>query len=46
MKSESMEWWQSLPATERFYFMKKHEVKQVSDKLIERMYSKEFLNII
>ena len=37
------EWWQSLPASDRFPLMQKYDVKQVSDKLIKKMWRSEFL---
>jgi hypothetical protein len=37
------EWWQSLPAPNRFLIMQKYGIKQVNDKLIKRMYAGEFL---
>ena len=39
-----IEWWQSLPATERFPLMRKYEVKQVTDKLIKKMWLGEVVN--
>jgi hypothetical protein len=37
------EWWQSLSGPNRFLLMRKYGIKQVSDKLIKRMYMGEFL---
>ena len=44
MKSKWIEWWQSLPATDRFPLMRKYEVKQVNDKLIKKMWLSEVAN--
>lgn len=44
MKSKWIEWWQSLPATDRFPLMRKYEVKQVTDKLIKKMWLGEVAN--
>ena len=38
MKSKWIEWWQSLSATDRFPLMRKYDVKQVTDKLIKKMW--------
>lgn len=38
MKNKWIQWWQSLPATDRFPLMRKYGVKQVTDKLIKRMW--------
>ena len=44
MKSEWINWWQSLSATDRFPLMKKYDVKQVTDKLIKKMWLGEVAN--
>ena len=44
MKSKWIEWWQSLPAPDRFPLMRKYEVKQVTDKLIKKMWLGEVAN--
>ena len=44
MKSKWIEWWQLLPATDRFFLMRKYEVKQVTDKLIKKMWLGEVVN--
>lgn len=41
-KGKHLDWWQSLPATERFPLMKKYDINQVSNKLIHRMFNGEF----
>lgn len=46
MKSKCIEWWESLPVTDRFPLMKKYEVKQVNEKLIKRMWLGEVANAI
>lgn len=40
-KGPHLDWWQGLPAAERFRLMNKHQVKAVTDKLIYGMWDKE-----
>jgi len=43
-KGEHLEWWKSLPATERFPLMRKYNIKQITNKLIYKMWVGEFPN--
>lgn len=40
-KGEHIIWWQSLSACERFPIMQKHNIKQVNNKLIYKMWKSE-----
>jgi hypothetical protein len=44
MKTEWIEWWQLLNASDRFPLMRKYEVKQVTDKLIKKIWLGEIKN--
>ena len=41
---EHIKWWQTVSVADRFALMKKHNIKQVNDKLIKRMWFAEGFN--
>jgi hypothetical protein len=41
-KGTHLDWWHSLPSSERFPLMRKHNVEQVTNKLIYKMFKVEF----
>jgi hypothetical protein len=45
-KGQHLDWWQLLPALERFPLMRKYDVKQVTNKLIYKMFKGEFPNTL
>jgi hypothetical protein len=44
-KGKHLNWWQSLDVLDRFSLMKKYDVKQVTNKLIYKMFNSEFPNL-